>query len=86
VRTCLSRVERALCSRVGEQCRRDGVALVGLDLIGGYLIEVNVTCTAGFAAINRVDGGRIEAKILSWLEGKIVGSARIRAERYAGVA
>ncbi|MSP60246.1 MAG: glutathione synthase [Myxococcales bacterium] len=46
----------------------DGLSLVGLDVIGGNLTEVNVTSPTGIQEINRLEGGKLEARVVDWLE------------------
>ncbi len=48
--------------------RRDGLWFVGLDVIGGYLTEVNVTSPTGVREIDRFDGGCLGAEVMVWLE------------------
>jgi glutathione synthase len=45
--TDLTSRERAIVARIGPDLRRSGLRFVGLDTIGGYLIEVNVTSPGG---------------------------------------
>jgi glutathione synthase len=60
--------ERALCAALGPRLRQDGLWLVGIDVIGGLLTEVNVTSPTGVQEIDRLDGVRLEAKIVDFLE------------------
>jgi glutathione synthase len=57
-----------ICAEVGARCRQDGLYFVGLDVIGGHLTEVNVTSPTGVQEIDRLDGVRLEARFLNWLE------------------
>ncbi|HEX2573110.1 MAG TPA: glutathione synthase [Polyangia bacterium] len=45
-----------------------GLDLVGIDVIGGHLTEVNVTSPTGVLEINQLEGTRLEARIVDWLE------------------
>ena len=40
----------------------------GLDVIGDYLTEVNVTSPTGVQEINALDGVKLEANMLDWIE------------------
>ena len=51
----LSEKELDLCAKLGPKLVEDGLFLVGIDLMGGKLIEVNVCSPGGFAEIN--EGG-----------------------------
>ena len=63
--------ERRICDGVGERLRADGLWLVGLDIIGDYLTEVNVTSPTGIQEIDRLDGACLEAKVIDLVERKV---------------
>ena len=44
---------------------------VGIDVIGGYLTEINVTSPTGIQEINRFDGVKLEAWIWDVIEAKV---------------
>ena len=54
------------CELAGE-----GLALVGLDVIGPWLIEVNVVSPGGIPRLNALLGRRLEREVLSWLERQV---------------
>lgn len=60
--------ELEIVSEVGAHCRSVGLMLVGLDVIGGWLTEVNVTSPAGFRTLTRLTGVHLEATVVDWLE------------------
>jgi glutathione synthase len=60
--------ERALCAEVGVRLKRDGLAFVGLDLIGGLLTEVNVTSPTGIRELSRFSGRRASDDVIHWVE------------------
>lgn len=60
--------ERRIAHEVGARCRQDGLYLVGLDVIGGWLTEVNVTSPAGFRAYARLTGVHLQRRVADWLE------------------
>ncbi|MSO64344.1 MAG: glutathione synthase [Alphaproteobacteria bacterium] len=68
VKTTLSKREREICEVIGPALRERGLIFVGIDVIGGYLTEINVTSPTGIQEINRFDGGKIEAKIWDAIE------------------
>lgn len=63
----LSARDREICDRIGPILRREGFVFVGIDTIGGFLTEINVTSPTGIQDINRLDGiapgGGIEVKL-----------------------
>jgi glutathione synthase len=73
--TTLSARDLEIVERVRPRLRKDGLCFVGLDVIGDYLSEVNVTSPTGVQAINRLHGVRLEAKIVDWLEKNAPHSA-----------
>jgi glutathione synthase len=56
--------DRQIVERLAPSLRRDGLFFVGIDVIGGFLTEVNVTSPTGVQEINRLEGRRLEADIL----------------------
>jgi len=63
--------ERRICDRVAPRLRKDGLYLVGLDIIGDYLTEVNVTSPTGVQEIDRLDGTALERDVLEFVERKV---------------
>ena len=51
--------------------KRDGLYFVGLDIIGNYLTEVNVTSPTGIQEIDRLDGVNLEAKVIDFVESRV---------------
>ncbi|NJN31554.1 MAG: glutathione synthase [Synechococcales cyanobacterium RM1_1_8] len=59
--------DREICDLVAPILQRDGLYFVGLDVIGGYLTEVNVTSPTGIREIDRLSGVRLGEQIIAWL-------------------
>ena len=59
----LSPRDQEICARIGPTLRRLGMIFVGIDIIGGYLTEINVTSPTGIQEINRFNGVCIEAML-----------------------
>ena len=51
--TELTEKERQICSTIGPELRRRGLLFVGIDVIDGYLTEINVTSPTGIRAIKK---------------------------------
>ena len=64
----LSDRDREICATLAPQLERDGLVFVGLDVIGDYLTEVNVTSPTGVQEVNALDGTKIEADMIAWVE------------------
>ncbi len=54
--TSLSDADLRICATIGPELRRRGLFLTGLDVIGGYLTEINVTSPTGVQALRRLTG------------------------------
>ena len=60
--------EKEICALVAPRLRADGLYFVGLDVIGGYLTEVNVTSPTGIREIDRLNNVRLGKEVIKWLE------------------
>lgn len=63
--------DRAICAELGPFLAKRGLILVGLDVIGGFLTEVNITSPTGLQEIAHFDGVHIERQIIDAVEGKV---------------
>ena len=63
-RASLTEREREICARIGPPLREAGQVFVGIDVIGDWLTEVNVTSPTGIHEINAFDGVRVEALVV----------------------
>jgi glutathione synthase len=73
-RATLDETDRRIIQRLAPALRRDGLFFVGIDVIGGYLTEVNVTSPTGVQEINALEGECLEARILDRVESLVGGS------------
>jgi glutathione synthase len=62
--TTLTDRDREICARIGPRLKENGLLFVGIDVIGGWLTEINVTSPTGIQEINRLAGIRLEAMVL----------------------
>ena len=69
--TDLTDREREICERLGPALRVRGLLFTGIDVIDGYLTEINVTSPTGIRAIKRLGGPDIAAAIWDRIEGKL---------------
>jgi glutathione synthase len=67
----LTQREREICHALGPELARRGLLFVGIDVIGGYLTEINVTSPTGIVAIDRFNGTDTPALIWDAIEGKL---------------
>src|SRR5215203_2021258 len=68
--TELSAREKEICQTIGPALRERGLIFVGIDVIGGYLTEINVTSPTGIRAIKNVGGPDVAAMIWDRIEAK----------------
>lgn len=52
-----------VCRALAAPLKENGLIFVGIDMIGPYLTEINVTSPTGIHEINRLDGVRLEARL-----------------------
>ena len=68
--TNLSEREREICDRLGPSLREKGLLFVGIDVIDGFLTEINVTSPTGIRAVKNLGGPDIAALIWDKIEEK----------------
>ncbi len=67
-KTRLSAREREICAAIGPTLKARGLIFVGIDVIGDYLTEINVTSPTGLQEINRLDGLALEEPLWDAIE------------------
>jgi glutathione synthase len=60
--------DREICARIGPMLREKGLLFVGIDVIGDYLTEINVTSPTGLQEIARFDGTNLAGMIWERIE------------------
>ena len=70
VRATVTPRDQEICAALSPLLREDGLYFVGLDVIGNYLTEVNVTSPTGIQEINSLDGVRLESQVLDFIENQ----------------
>jgi glutathione synthase len=74
--TDLTQREREICSRIGPPLRERGLLFAGIDVIDGYLTEINVTSPTGIRAVKNLGGPDVAAMIWDRIEAKRRSSRR----------
>ncbi len=64
--------EKLLCKKIGPRLVRDGLYFVGIDVIGGKLVEVNVMSPGGITYINKVYKVKLQEKVIDFIESKVL--------------
>ena len=70
VKTVLTERELEICAKIGPELKARGMIFVGIDVIGGYLTEINVTSPTGLQELARFDGIHLERNIWDAIEGR----------------
>jgi glutathione synthase len=68
--TDLTAREREICRKIGPSLRQRGLIFVGIDVIDGFLTEINVTSPTGIRAVKNVGGPDVAATIWDKIEAK----------------
>jgi glutathione synthase len=71
VKAKISRREREICAAIGPTLKEKGLVFVGIDVIGDYLTEINVTSPTGIQEINRLDGTTLEKRVWDAIEKRL---------------
>jgi glutathione synthase len=75
-KTALTPREREICAAIGPALRDEGLVFVGIDVIGDYLTEINVTSPTGIQEINRLDGVRLEVTVWDAIEARFAARGK----------
>ncbi|TNJ44826.1 glutathione synthase [Phaeobacter sp. B1627] len=60
-----------ICAAIGPLLKERGQVFVGIDVIGDYLTEINVTSPTGIQELERFDGVNIAEKVWQAIEAKV---------------
>lgn len=67
-RAAMTPRDHEICRIIGPELVRRGMILVGIDVIGDWLTEINVTSPTGIQEVNRFDGSRLESRVWDAIE------------------
>ncbi len=70
-KTTLTLREHEICEAIGPTLKNLGMIFVGIDVIGGYITEINVTSPTGLQEVNRFDDTHLETNIWDAIERKL---------------
>src|SRR5262245_8310116 len=76
VKTEVTERDREICAALAPLLRAEGLYFVGLDVIGNFLTEVNVTSPTGIQEINALNGVRLESQVIDFVEQRVEKLAR----------
>jgi glutathione synthase len=66
--TELTAREKAICAAIGPELKRRGLIFTGIDVIGDYMTEINVTSPTGIQEVKRFGGADIAALVWDAIE------------------
>jgi glutathione synthase len=69
--SALTAREQDICAAIGPTLKERGLIFVGIDVIGDYLTEINVTSPTGIQEINRFDGSCLESQVWDAIEARL---------------
>lgn len=67
----LSERDREICAAIGPTLREMGLLFAGIDVIGPYITEINVTSPTGIRALDRLGGGNAAAAMWDAIGAKL---------------
>ena len=73
--TGITEREREICATIGPELKRRGLIFTGIDVIGDYLTEINVTSPTGIREVTKFGGPDIAALIWDVIEDRRGGKA-----------
>ncbi|MEL7030034.1 MAG: glutathione synthase, partial [Pseudomonadota bacterium] len=66
----MSARDEEICAAIGPALKERGLVFVGIDVIGNYLTEINVTSPTGVQELRRFGGVDVSALLWDWMEAK----------------
>jgi glutathione synthase len=76
----LSRRDLEICEAIGPVLEERGLIFVGIDVIGDYMTEINVTSPTGLQEIDRFDEVSLESDIWDAIEARFAARPAVRRE------
>ena len=67
----LTKHELNICKKIGPKLVKDGLFFVGIDVINGKLIEVNVMSPGGVVPVNKMNKTKVQRKVVDFIEEKV---------------
>jgi len=64
----LTEADRDVCRRLGPWLRAEGIHFAGVDLVGDYVLEVNITSPSCLREMNDLTGQKLERQVIDYVE------------------
>lgn len=72
LKTEITERDRQLCKIIAPRLKADGLWFVGLDVIGDWITEINVTSPTCLVEINSLNNVKLEQEIINFVEDKVI--------------
>jgi glutathione synthase len=82
----LNERDRWLADQIGPPLAAKGMLFVGLDVIGGFVTEINVTSPTGIREIDKQCGTSIGDQLMAAVEGRLAAAPGVQRHRSGGPA
>ena len=69
-KTILTIKDKFICKKLKPWLKKEGIFFAGIDIIGNYLTEINVTSPTGIVEINQLENAQLEKKFWDLIEKK----------------
>ena len=73
-RTSITKRDKFICNEISQSLKERGLYFVGIDIIGDFITEINVTSPTGIREIKINDSINIEKMFWDFIENKILTS------------
>ena len=70
-KTILTTKDKFICKKLKPWLKKEGLFFAGIDIIGNYLTEINVTSPTGIVEINQLENTQLEKKFWDLIEKKL---------------
>jgi len=70
-KTEITERDRELCTMIAPRLKADGLWFVGLDVIGDWITEINVTSPTCLVEINRLNDVKLERQLIDFVESRV---------------
>jgi glutathione synthase len=67
-KTTLTQKDKQIIQTISPFLKKQGLHFVGLDVIDGFLTEINITCPTGIVQINSIENKHIEKEVVDYLQ------------------
>ena len=71
-KTQLTKKDKFICSEISDSLKKKGLYFVGIDVIGDYMTEINVTSPTGIREIKDLQSIAIEEMFWDFVENKVI--------------